>query len=123
MEPVSRWRPFDINNPARTMRHEGKAYRSRKKKWLVFLRDNHTCQICGTPVVGTQIMRSNEGRNHLVYHCANGSFLTLDHIIPKCVSKCGKRENLQAACNECNKIKNDSLPNMASSARIAQALG
>ena len=56
----------------------------------VLLRDEYTCQYCGTQQAG-----------HL---------LTLDHVVPRARGGATAWENVVAACRQCNGKKGDRLP-------------
>lgn len=71
---------------------------SKRLRFEVLRRDNHTCQLCG----GT----APEAR------------LTVDHVIPVALGGADVAENLQAACQDCNYGKS-SVP--ADAPMIAQA--
>ena len=78
----------EYQNPDPTSPERQRRYRDRKfKRTEVFVRDNHTCQICGTT--------SGE--------------MVVDHIIP--VSHGGDTviDNLQCLCRSCNASKRDSV--------------
>jgi len=94
----------------RTFRFKGSRKRVPNKKWSVFRRDDFTCQICGTKAVKVVLTQTQDGKFPILHICDNGYFLTLDHIVPKSVSKCGTMDNLQTACQRCNVMKDNKLP-------------
>lgn len=60
--------------------------KKKKKKYLVFEKDNYTCCFCGSKLQ-----------------------LTIDHIVPKSKGGTNAIENLQTLCNSCNNKKGDTL--------------
>lgn len=66
---------------------------SKRLRFEVLRRDNHTCRYCG----GT----------------APDVVLTVDHVVPKTLGGADEPSNLVAACKDCNAGKSSSPPNAA----------
>lgn len=69
---------------------------SKRTRFEVFRRDNHTCRYC----------RSNANE------------LTVDHVVPVSLGGSDKPENLVAACRDCNAGKSSSSPDTAMVAQV-----
>jgi len=59
---------------------------SKPSRAMIYKRDNHTCQYCGST-----------------------KRLTIDHVIPRCKGGQDTWENLVVACSTCNTKKSDTL--------------
>lgn len=59
----------------------------------IYVRDSYTCQYCG------RVFTARE--------------LTLDHVLPRSKGGASNWENLVAACQACNRTKNDRTPEQA----------
>ncbi len=83
---------------------------SQQKKRLKLVFEQPKCNHCKTTLIDFMILKvSRKDKPKLFAMTENGSFLTVDHILPR--SKGGKdtKDNKQILCNECNTKKGDSL--------------
>lgn len=67
---------------------------------FVYKRDNYTCHYCDTKFPHVV---PDYPQNYVIH----GNHLTLDHVIPKSLGGPDSRENLVAACYECNHSRGD----------------
>lgn len=73
---------------------------------IVFQRDNHTCQGCGSrPMRSMRVQHAvMYGRDHLCSWCdpALENGLELDHIVPWSAGGSDRSDNLRSLCSRCN---------------------
>lgn len=72
---------------------------SRRLRYEVLLRDNHTCRYCGATAPDVK--------------------LTVDHVLPVALGGGDEPSNLAAACSECNGGKSASTPGAPTVAAVA----
>lgn len=68
----------------------------KKRKRIVWKRDNYICRYCGIDMNGHMI----DGKQRLPF-----SQITVDHIIPRCAGGSDEEENLVTSCFKCNNKK------------------
>lgn len=78
--------------------HSTRYARNRRK--FIYKRDNYTCHYCETKFIRNV---PDYEQNYITH----GNHLTLDHIVPKSLGGPDSRENLVAACYECNHARGD----------------
>lgn len=74
---------------------------SKRTRYEVLRRDNHTCRYCGTSV-------------------SDGAVLTVDHVVPTALGGSDDPTNLVAACRDCNAGKASTSPDAEVVADVAQ---
>jgi 5-methylcytosine-specific restriction endonuclease McrA len=62
------------------------------------------------PVNRREVLRRD---HHACQYCGNGKRLTLDHVIPRSKGGLHTWDNVVAACETCNSVKGDRLPQEA----------
>src|SRR5690242_10107126 len=76
--------------PAETERGDASMAVSKRTRYEVLTRDNHTCRYCGG--------------------VAPDVVLTVDHVVPTALGGSDKPDNLVAACKDCNAGKASTSP-------------
>lgn len=71
-------------------RYSGGGWIRPEKRWAIYLRDGLTCGLCGDPVERI---------------ASSGRFLTLDHVLPRCLGGSNHETNLRTLCDRCNRIR------------------
>lgn len=79
---------------------EGPKRVSKRLRFEVFNRDNHTCRYCGRSAPEVE--------------------LTVDHVVPKVLGGTNRPENLVTACRDCNSGKSSSHPDAERVAEVAE---
>ena len=74
---------------------------SKRTRFEVLRRDNHTCRYCGATAPGAQI--------------------TVDHVTPVALGGTDDSANLVAACRDCNAGKTSTQPDATLVADVTQA--
>ena len=64
-----------------------------------------------SPIIRSEVYKESEGHCKLCGKFVNYDEFTIDHIIPLAKGGTNEINNLQCACEICNKIKTDVLPN------------
>ena len=72
-----------------------------KAKALAFFPQPFTCFFCNNTITGTEI--------------------TMDHLVPQCLVRDTKAENLVPACSPCNIAKADRMPTSQEMAKLREA--
>ena len=79
------------------------------KRFKYVMRIGECCVECGLKRDHVALGIDNGGNKHWDLYAADGTLLTIDHIVPKAKGGSDKKENYQLMCSPCNHKKSDKL--------------
>lgn len=82
-------------------------------RYMTFYQNGTKCVCCGKE--GTHFKMcgdANTNRRHFNLFAEDGTLITKDHIIPKSKGGLDKASNMQTMCEECNRAKGNSHPDI-----------
>lgn len=74
----------------------------------IFRRDGYRCQACG--LTGWEVYWGGGSFGYLTD--LKGVYLSIDHIMPRCLGGSSSEENLQTLCTRCNTLKGTKHPDV-----------
>lgn len=93
---------FKKNSQMKKVTHCG-SIRINQHKFLVLIRDNMTCSICGARATRLGMIRdSNDEKIWNIRAFTENSWLNVDHWLPKTNGGNNTDQNLRATCQKCN---------------------
>ena len=79
------------------------------EKTLFIKQKNYTCEVCGQKAEFIYKRHGSNGFNYGYVSKDGLDYLTLDHLIPRCIGGTNAIKNMQVMCQKCNGLKGSSI--------------